>query len=254
VAGPDEITQQPELVVLGKARLLGKGGITDNFVLPVDKVLYGAWAPRRLKFTGSYHESGGFDGQRRIFALAPHIYRLDTWFQLRYSLEPTEEKAARALGAARLDFNVLAAQCIFVGREVAFTDNYHRTVKVVCPVAGAAPARGRIVTVATRATPTMRIASRLFVRDDRSTSSGPFTRTGSRRSPSGRSPRASSTTPAAGNPPRGRPTSVRRSSGGRSTRSASPWRKGNPSATARSCSVAQWPRPSTCWGPRASRP
>jgi WD40 repeat protein len=147
-SGPyDGPMPQPELVVLGKVR--SKPAST----LEVEKVLSGSWKAKTLRFKGGWGDDG-----RRIYFLAPGMFQDDEPFWSRYSLDPAEEKAARALGAARLDFNTLAARCIFVGKEVGMPahvergtqDEFKRIVKVVRPVAGDAPATGKQVTVALR--------------------------------------------------------------------------------------------------------
>jgi WD40 repeat protein len=135
----DASSPQPELVVLGKARLV-EG---EDYELTVEKVLYGSWADRTLR----YRERGDYDGQHLIVALIPNVHPGKTRFARGYSKDAAEEKAMRALGEARLDFNALASQCIFLGRETEVLSSDRRTVEVLRPLAGEAPAKGQRVTV-----------------------------------------------------------------------------------------------------------
>jgi WD40 repeat protein len=159
-SGPyDGPMPQPELVVLGKARANDKAPVKRRVTLDVEKVISGSWAAKTLQCNAGWYEN-----DRRIFFLVPGMFRDDEPFRVRYTLDPAEEKAARALGAARLDFNSLAAKCIFVGKEVALKDNrtstnkgqylvkdlFQRTVKVVRPLAGPTPPKGNQLTVEMR--------------------------------------------------------------------------------------------------------
>lgn len=135
---PFEDTRQPELTVLGRSEHEGE--------LTVEKVLYGSYTGKKLKYSSRYLDD---KRGRRIFALVPRRYEEEAPYQLRYSVDAADEKAMRALAAARLDYNVLRAKCIFLGKETAALDEgRRRTVEVIRPLAGAAPGKGRRVTVA----------------------------------------------------------------------------------------------------------
>jgi WD40 repeat protein len=141
---PGEDTRQPELVVLGKARPVAGDDSGSTFEVEIEKVLAGSWTGKSLRFSRDFGRGEG----RAIFALTAGRYTGDAAFHLRYELDAEEEKAVRALATARLDFNALAAACVFVGKEVDAIDDRHRTVEVVRPLGGDAPEAGRRVTVA----------------------------------------------------------------------------------------------------------
>ena len=93
----------------------------------------------------------GTNGRGPLLAVpTPTHFEGEPPFALHYTLAATEEKAMRALAEARLDYNALAAQCIFIGKEVAAPGNFQRTVEVLRPLSGRAPAKGQRVTVEMR--------------------------------------------------------------------------------------------------------
>jgi WD40 repeat protein len=143
---PDEETRPPELIVLGKPRRLPDSKDPACYEVAVEKVLYGSWPGGTVQFSSDW----SVGDERRIFILMPQMYRIppaDKPFKLRDFAEPSEEKAVRALAAARLDYNCLASECLFVGKEIELRDAYRRTVEVVKPLAGNAPRKSEQVCV-----------------------------------------------------------------------------------------------------------
>jgi WD40 repeat protein len=107
-----------ELVVLGTAEPPDQKESPDAvYQLKVEKVLYGG-APAetlRLHYWLFPRPTGG----RQIFVLVSEAYGGPTEYDLKYSVPINDEQAQRALGAARLDYHALAADAIFVAREIA---------------------------------------------------------------------------------------------------------------------------------------
>lgn len=144
--GPDEDSLQPELIVLGKPRLLSDKKDTPLVEVTVEKVLYGSCPGGKVRFSGGWD----FEGQRRIFVLVPQMFLIapeDKPFKFRDTADVSEEKAIQALATARLDCNTLASECLFVGKEVEMRDTHRRTVEVLKPLTGSSPGKGERVCV-----------------------------------------------------------------------------------------------------------
>jgi WD40 repeat protein len=94
----------------------------------VEKVLFGSTADNTLDFHA--YVSGP---ERQIFALVPEAYCGPTDYEVKYHLGVKEEKSQMAMSAARLDYHALAADSIFVGKEIAVNaaDDHKHTVEVV---------------------------------------------------------------------------------------------------------------------------
>jgi WD40 repeat protein len=144
----DEVPQ-PTLVVLGSVRDRGEW----QAEIEVEKVLYGS-APRR-KFQAikslDYHPPE--KPEHCILALAPtseawvDVDRERFRLEIRYSLSAEAEKAVAALSAARLDYNTLSAEIIFVGKELSADVDKGRSVEVVRVLHGPAALKGTKVCV-----------------------------------------------------------------------------------------------------------
>jgi WD40 repeat protein len=135
--------RQPELIVLGKLKV---GANTDRKRIDefeIEKVLAGATSAKKLRVSGAYRE-----GQRLILALVHDHYDADKSYDVLHRFDPDEEKAVCALAAARFDYNVLASECIFLGKEVDSAGGDCRVVEVVNSLAGANLKKGERVTVA----------------------------------------------------------------------------------------------------------
>ena len=142
----EDVPPQPELVVLGKVREVKKTMFAPVFEVTVEKVLYGNWkgkTVRYVRYPGRY-------GSDSLIVLSPTNYVGIPPFALHYTVNPAEENAMRALFAARLDYNTLASKCIFIGKEVAAPEDHERTVEIIRPLQGKGLTKGQQVTVAMR--------------------------------------------------------------------------------------------------------
>jgi WD40 repeat protein len=140
---------QPTLVVLGTVRWLEK----RRAEIRVEKALFGSAPGRKFRAVESLNHHGRAAGRRRIFVLAPTS---DAWsdvdrkrfrYELLHSLPAGEEKAVAAVSAARLDYNALAAEIIFVGKELSADVKKGRAVRVVRVLHGPGSLRGNKVRV-----------------------------------------------------------------------------------------------------------
>jgi hypothetical protein len=128
------ISEPPTLVVLGKAAIrTGESSATGDEprYLEIEQVLYGHWPRKTLKFSWTREPT-----ERSIFFLAPTRYKDAPDFRLRYTMDPEELQAAKALCAARLVTLALSAQSIFIGEEVGDLASAYRTVKVHRNISG----------------------------------------------------------------------------------------------------------------------
>ncbi len=131
------------LVVVGKAKLVKEGaGDSNAYDVQVDRVLYGSVAGKQVHFT---HPWTVTEGEAQVFALVPTAY--EDSYELKYTLDASEVSSQEALAEARLDFHTLAAQCIFIGKDLSTDGGYLHTVAVVRGLYGATPAKGQKVMV-----------------------------------------------------------------------------------------------------------
>jgi WD40 repeat protein len=138
-----ETAQRPDLVVLGTAKKVNTDQGCDSYQVTIEKTLYGDWVRDALHFTAPYT---GLEG-RQIFSLARSSREGDSALRFRSALPPVEEKAVAAVCAARLEYNVLTAQCIFVGKESKPARGFVHTVEVVRTLAGPPLREGQSVRV-----------------------------------------------------------------------------------------------------------
>ena len=133
------------LVVLGRVgrRAERKDAVYAIRDCTVEKVLYGSCPERSIRFLTlePLEETGPI-----ILVLVPSTAP-EADHELKYFLPAAEEKAQLALSAARLDYYVLSAQCIFVGRESSRINSDLRKVEVLRSICGPEIAPGRKVTV-----------------------------------------------------------------------------------------------------------
>lgn len=138
-----ENRQQPQLVVIGK--VLSVDG-TEVLEIAVEKVLGGSHEGKTIRVSRHFAHLPRV-GERWIFSLVPAIYAREEAFILRY-VNPVEEEAAfRALFQARVDTNSLAAEAVFVGKEVEVIEAHYRIVEVLRPLTAKAPAKGERITI-----------------------------------------------------------------------------------------------------------
>ena len=141
----DTSSCRTQLVVLGTAECCEQD---DSLVyeIEVEKILYGSTPDKTLSFHEHFHISGP---ERQIFALVPKRWEGPTDYELKYHLDVREEKSQRAMSAARLDYHTLAADSIFVGKEIAAesTDNDEHTIEVLRLLHGSEPKPGERHTV-----------------------------------------------------------------------------------------------------------
>jgi WD40 repeat protein len=139
----------PTLVVLGTARWLKE----ERVEIEVEKALYGSAPTRKIRAIESFNHHGDRDRRRRIFVLAPTDYawvdvdRARWPWELLHSLPAEEEKAVAVVSAARLDYNTLSAEVIFVGKELSAEVDKERTVEVVRVLHGDTALKGKKVCV-----------------------------------------------------------------------------------------------------------
>ena len=132
-----------QLVVLGTAKCREPHESQASvYEVQVEKVLYGGTADKTLRF----HEYFDIPGpKRKIFALVPKAYAGPTDYELKYYVDVKEEKSQLALSAARFDYHALAADAIFIGKEIAVNDadDTIHTIKVVRLLHGSEPKPGK---------------------------------------------------------------------------------------------------------------
>ena len=96
------------------------GRMQERVRCNVKRVLYGTFAEKTVNFewpgerTLWYWGTGEF-----IVGLIPAFYKEQEDFTAQYGVPGADEKAEAALGRARLDFAALAADSIFLGRELS---------------------------------------------------------------------------------------------------------------------------------------
>jgi WD40 repeat protein len=126
-----------ELVVLGTVEQTGpKGGLPTHEVR-IEKVLYGAFKGGRARI--KTREPG-----RGIFALSRDPSTRAPSFEVQASYPASEEKAVRALYRTTLEYSVLTAEVVFLGKNVAVR-NGALVVEVQRILHGAAELPGRQV-------------------------------------------------------------------------------------------------------------
>ena len=145
-----EPSDQPTLIVLGTARRAGKEGdkSADRDVeIEVEKTLFGSVPAGKLRCAPGADYRLDAKPQRLILALAPRLSSAGITFLVRYTLRPEEEKAVAALSAARMDYNALASEIIFVGKEVRADADKGRTVEALRVLHGPDSLKGQRVCV-----------------------------------------------------------------------------------------------------------
>jgi WD40 repeat protein len=145
-----ENTRQPTLVVLGKVRRAGpeeERTVHQKTEIEVEKVLLGSAPGRSFRCLSGWSYRPGPKPERLIVALVPLLESKEHAFEIRYTLGPEEEKAALALSAARMEYNALGADRIFVGKEVLADADRGRIIEVVRVLHGPASLKGKKVCV-----------------------------------------------------------------------------------------------------------
>jgi WD40 repeat protein len=144
-----EQTRQPTLVVLGTARRAGNpdGRARALVEIDVEKVLYGSAPGKTIRCAPGWSYWAPEKPQQLIFALAPTLDPKDRPFEVRYTFPPEEEKVVAALSAARMAYNVLSAEIIFVGKEVTASAEKGRIVEVLRVLHGPESLKGKRVCV-----------------------------------------------------------------------------------------------------------
>jgi WD40 repeat protein len=118
-------------------------GYGHLFELTVERVIYGSWTNPSVRFSYPWNIQ---KYEPAIVALVSSEEEMVP-FTLKYVLPGSDEKSQVALAAARLDYQVLSAECIFVGRESTTDARFLRTVEVVRSIFGPGPKPGSRVTV-----------------------------------------------------------------------------------------------------------
>jgi WD40 repeat protein len=141
INAPIGYAEEPiQLVVVGVGKRLPQTRQRESLVeVTVEKVLYGCLAGKTVRFAAPSLEPGN---ERQIWGLVPNQSEGPTDYALRYRRSAGEELAQKALAAARLDYHVLKADCIFLGRQTAVGDQFHGTVEVVRLLHGSEPRVG----------------------------------------------------------------------------------------------------------------
>ncbi|HEV3301261.1 MAG TPA: WD40 repeat domain-containing protein [Planctomycetaceae bacterium] len=137
------IGYEPEpiaLVVLGVGKELPQTRERESLIEVVaDKVLYGFLPGRTVRFAAPSFDP---DSRPQIWGLVPNQSEGSQEYALRYRCHAREESAQTALAAARLDYHVLAADCIWIGRQTAVDERFEGTVEVVRVLHGSEPKAG----------------------------------------------------------------------------------------------------------------
>ncbi|MGA2796456.1 MAG: WD40 repeat domain-containing protein [Thermoguttaceae bacterium] len=142
INGPDISPCPIQLVVLGTAKRDEKYESGDVvYELKVEKVLYGSTAEKTMRFHEHFYISGP---ERQIFALVPQAYGGPADYELKYHVDVKEEESQMAMSAARLDYHALAADSVFIGKEIAVNaaDDQKHTIEVVRLIHGSEPKVG----------------------------------------------------------------------------------------------------------------
>jgi len=113
------------------------------FELGIERVIYGTWTNRSVRFSYPWNIQ---KYEPTIVALVPSEEE-SVPFILKYDLPGSDEKSQVALAAARMDYQVLSAECIFVGRESTTATRFLRDVRVVRSIYGPALKPGSKVCV-----------------------------------------------------------------------------------------------------------
>jgi hypothetical protein len=114
------------------------------FELTVETFLYGSCKEKIVRFSNPWDLP---ETNHLIVALVPTMYDDPAPFELKYDLPADELKSQMALARARLDYRVLSAHSIFIGKETAIHGNFFRTVEVVRSLYGTVLKSGEKVTV-----------------------------------------------------------------------------------------------------------
>ena len=131
-----------ELVVTGTATSVkSQGARIDNYDLAVQSVIYGGDPGKVVRFMYPWEPDNG----PQIFAARAGGGRLRN--EIRASAADGEVKSQTALAEARLDYHALAAESVFVGREVAAQGGKMAGVEVEGLLTPGGPAKGERVTV-----------------------------------------------------------------------------------------------------------
>ena len=145
-----EHARQPTLVVLGTVRRAGKEDdrtAHSTVEIGVEKVLFGSDPGARVRCVAGWGYWPDEKPQRLILALTPTERSKEHPFEVRYTLPPEEEKAVAALSAARMAYNALSSETIFVGKEVHASADKGRVVEVLRVLHGPGSLKGNKVCV-----------------------------------------------------------------------------------------------------------
>jgi len=143
-------SRQPTLVVLGTVRRTGKAdkyGTHQTVEIDVEKVLFGSPAVTKVRCVAGFGYWPDEKPQRLILALSPVLDSKEYSLEVRYTLPPEEEKAVATLSAARMAYNVLSAETIFVGKEILASADKGRVIEVLRVLHGPESLKGKKVCV-----------------------------------------------------------------------------------------------------------
>ncbi|MCW0219772.1 MAG: hypothetical protein OJI67_15715, partial [Prosthecobacter sp.] len=133
-----------DLVVLGTSKEIEEKEGQRQYEVDVQKVLYGSVSGESLRFT---YSSKAAETEPTIFALALADY--DEGYKLVLRMAGDELKFQERLSSARLDFNVLASCCIFIGKQAEPGRTFLNSVEVVRSLHGPVLTPGERLTVYT---------------------------------------------------------------------------------------------------------
>lgn len=142
---PFDSNMRVSLVAMGVVRPVEATNTSERcFELTVDRVIYGSTNGGPVRFSNPWNLVAT---QHVIVALVPTVYDDPAPFELKYDLPSDELESQTALARARLDYRVLSAQSIFVGKDLAVQGSFFHTVEVIRSLYGPDLKSGERVTV-----------------------------------------------------------------------------------------------------------
>ena len=146
-----ENTATIELVVAGRVESVEKReDESPACTVRVERVLYGSTSEKTIRFPSYWDEE---NKELQFFSFQPALIHGDPEqaasfkYELRYPTPISEERAIEALAAVRLDYHVLSAKAIFIGKETTDMDEGVQKVEVIKPINGQSPGVGETVNI-----------------------------------------------------------------------------------------------------------
>ena len=142
---PFDSSMVVSLVAQGNVREQTQTNDGDRlFELTVEDFLYGSCKEKTVRFSSPWRLA---ETNHVIVALVPRLYDDPAPFEMKYELPADELKSQTALAKARLDYRVLSAHCIFIGKETALPGDFFHTVEATRSLYGPVFKAGEKLTV-----------------------------------------------------------------------------------------------------------